>query len=259
MSTYSLIAAAEATVHRLTHTGGSSLVSLARDAELITFGLCVEQLGDSLEAVITFAGTTSSITLPTAAESNARDLCDYIEALANGTAETAAEAPSPSLRCCGDCEELSADLSALPGIHAVQIAGQAVDMVNKPAHYTGHPSGIECIEVAEHLPFCLGNAFKYLFRRAAKGNELENVEKALWYVRRHIERWALDMEPGSLDKETIENVGVIASHEPFPISAAMLIIATPPQCGGYDACIGLLQQEVERLRSIEAFHLANAA
>lgn len=259
MSTYSIVPTSENTVHYLAAHGGTDIVSLVRQGAGITVGLCVEPLGQALEAVITFAGTTNSITLPNDCESNARDLCDYIEALANGTAETAAEAPNPAPRCCGDCDELSADLSALPGIHPVQIDVPAVDMVNTPAHYTGHPSGVECIEVAERLSFCLGNAFKYLFRREAKGNELENVEKALWYVRRHIEHWALDMEPGSLDQETIEKVGVIAAHEPFPISAAMLIIATPPQCGGYDACIGLLQQEVERLRSIEAFHLANAA
>ena len=121
MSTYSLIAAAEATVHRLTRTGGSSLVSLAREAELISFGLCVEPLGTTLEAVITFAGTTNSITLPSDARSTPGDLCDYIEALANGTAETAAEAPSPAPRCCGDCEELRDDLAATPGIHPVLI------------------------------------------------------------------------------------------------------------------------------------------
>jgi len=128
MTTYSLIAAAEAAVHRLTRTGGSSLVSLAREAELISFGLCVEQLGNTLEAVITFAGTTNSITLDNDAERNARDLCDYIEALANGTAETATEAPSPAPRCCGDCEELSADLASPPGIHPVQIDAQAPAM-----------------------------------------------------------------------------------------------------------------------------------
>lgn len=259
MSTYSLDAKSEALAHRLVANGGTGMLYLRREHEALNAGLCVEPLGQTLEAVISMAGTTSSITLQADDDANGQHLCDYIEALANGTAETAAEAPSAAQRCCGDCDELSADLSALPGIHPVQIDVPAVDMVNTPAHYTGHPSGIECIEVAERLSFCLGNAFKYLFRRAAKGNELENVEKALWYVRRHIEHWALDMEPGSLDQETIEKVGVIAAHEPFPISAAMLIIATPPQCGGYDACIGLLQQEVERLRSIEAFHLDNAA
>ena len=34
------------------------------------------------------------------------------------------------------------------------------DAVNHPAHYTGHPSGIECIQVTEHMNFCVGNAVK---------------------------------------------------------------------------------------------------
>src|SRR5581483_2936486 len=38
------------------------------------------------------------------------------------------------------------------------------DMVNHPPHYTSHPSGVECIQVTEHMNFCLGNAIKYLWR-----------------------------------------------------------------------------------------------
>jgi hypothetical protein len=36
--------------------------------------------------------------------------------------------------------------------------------VNRPAHYTGHPSGIECIQITEHMGFNLGNALKYIWR-----------------------------------------------------------------------------------------------
>ncbi len=32
------------------------------------------------------------------------------------------------------------------------------DSVNHPSHYTAHPSGVECIQVTEHMGFCLGNA-----------------------------------------------------------------------------------------------------
>ena len=34
------------------------------------------------------------------------------------------------------------------------------DKVNHPAHYTQQP--VECIEFAQHLNFCMGNAFKYV-------------------------------------------------------------------------------------------------
>ena len=32
------------------------------------------------------------------------------------------------------------------------------DAVNHPKHYNGHPSGVECITVVEHLTFNVGNA-----------------------------------------------------------------------------------------------------
>lgn len=122
----------------------------------------------------------------------------------------------------------------------------AADMVNHPPHYTGHPSGVECIEVAEHLPFCLGNAFKYLFQRDAKGNPLENIEKAIWYVNRHNETYP---EKPELPEDAREALGMVVVHEPHPFSTAMLLIAGPSQCGGYDACITMLEQEAARLRS----------
>lgn len=60
------------------------------------------------------------------------------------------------------------------------------DMVNHPPHYTTHPSGVECIEVAEHMSFCEGNALKYLWRDGAKGDRLEDLRKARWYIDRAI-------------------------------------------------------------------------
>lgn len=62
------------------------------------------------------------------------------------------------------------------------------DPVNRPAHYTAHPSGIECIEVAEHFGFCLGNALKYIWRADQKGRPVEDLRKARWYLKREIER-----------------------------------------------------------------------
>ena len=59
------------------------------------------------------------------------------------------------------------------------------DAIN-PSHYKDHPSGIECIEITEHLDFCLGNAWKYLWRAGTKeGVPVEqDLEKALWYLKR---------------------------------------------------------------------------
>ena len=62
------------------------------------------------------------------------------------------------------------------------------DPVNNPRHYTEHPSGIECVQITEHMGFCLGNAVKYIWRADLKGNALEDLKKAAWYIDREIKR-----------------------------------------------------------------------
>ena len=62
------------------------------------------------------------------------------------------------------------------------------DVVNNPKHYTNHPSGIECIQITEHMGFCLGNAINYLWRAALKNDAVEDMKKAIWYINREIER-----------------------------------------------------------------------
>lgn len=62
----------------------------------------------------------------------------------------------------------------------------AGDPVSHPPHYTGHPSGVECITVTEHMNFCLGNAVKYIWRADRKGNAVEDLRKARWYLDREI-------------------------------------------------------------------------
>ena len=64
------------------------------------------------------------------------------------------------------------------------------DTVNNPKHYTSHPSGVECIEITEHMNFCLGNAVKYIWRASLKGKEIEDLGKARWYIDREIQRLA---------------------------------------------------------------------
>lgn len=64
----------------------------------------------------------------------------------------------------------------------------AVSAIN-PNHYRQHPSGVECIQVTEHMNFNLGNATKYIWRAGLKNpSVLEDLEKARWYVDREIER-----------------------------------------------------------------------
>lgn len=61
------------------------------------------------------------------------------------------------------------------------------DMVEHPPHYISHPSGVECIQITEHMGFLMGNAMKYLWRADLK-NGLEDLQKAAWYIQREIEK-----------------------------------------------------------------------
>lgn len=65
------------------------------------------------------------------------------------------------------------------------------DPVNRPKHYTQHPSGVECIQITEHMGFCLGNAVKYIWRADLKNDAIEDLKKARWYIDREIERRTL--------------------------------------------------------------------
>jgi len=62
------------------------------------------------------------------------------------------------------------------------------DPVNHPKHYTNHPSGVECIQITRHMGFNLGNAIKYIWRADLKNDAIEDLEKAVWYIRDEIEK-----------------------------------------------------------------------
>jgi hypothetical protein len=57
------------------------------------------------------------------------------------------------------------------------------DLVNHPRHYNIHPSGIECIEIKRGLSPGIGDAVKYIWRDHAKGNPLQDQQKAAFYLR----------------------------------------------------------------------------
>jgi hypothetical protein len=63
-----------------------------------------------------------------------------------------------------------------------------MDQVNSPAHYTD--GGIQTIDFieAKGLNFHLGNVVKYISRAGKKGDNLEDLLKAQWYLNREIER-----------------------------------------------------------------------
>ena len=76
------------------------------------------------------------------------------------------------------------------GISDASVKGRmstAADNVNHPAHYkTGGIETIDFIE-AKQLTYNLGNVVKYITRADHKGNKLEDLKKAQWYLNREIQ------------------------------------------------------------------------
>jgi len=69
-----------------------------------------------------------------------------------------------------------------------------VEEVNYPPHYTGGLAkcecgkSIECIQITEHMNFCLGNSIKYIWRADLKEDPIKDLKKAKWYIDRELER-----------------------------------------------------------------------
>lgn len=63
------------------------------------------------------------------------------------------------------------------------------DPVNHPPHYMAY-KGLEIIDLTEQMNFNRGNAVKYIARAGLKNpdHEIEDLEKAAWYIQREIQR-----------------------------------------------------------------------
>lgn len=75
------------------------------------------------------------------------------------------------------------------GEYKVKTKQEGSDTINHPEHYTSHPSGVECIQITEHMNFNLGNAIKYIWRHDKKAG-VDDLRKAAWYIQREMERLA---------------------------------------------------------------------
>lgn len=75
------------------------------------------------------------------------------------------------------------------------------EKVNHPAHYGGEANPYEAIKVVEawKLNFCLGNVVKYISRAGKKGDILEDLKKARWYLDREISN--LESAKGAAGKQ----------------------------------------------------------
>ena len=68
----------------------------------------------------------------------------------------------------------------------VKVTPKKEDVINHPSHYTrGKIEVIDFIE-DQQLPYHLGNVIKYIARAGHKGDKLEDLKKARWYLDRYI-------------------------------------------------------------------------
>ena len=85
--------------------------------------------------------------------------------------------------------------------------------IDHPDYYRQPETGIECITIAEHWDFNLGNALKYLWRAGLKNSDpIEDMRKAVWYIQREIERIQRfkSVDPDSGIEEEGRLLGVIS-------------------------------------------------
>lgn len=66
------------------------------------------------------------------------------------------------------------------------------DPVDRPEHYNSHPSGVECVQITEHMTCMIGCAIKYLWRNGLKAgaDADEDLRKAIWCIERERSRLA---------------------------------------------------------------------
>lgn len=76
--------------------------------------------------------------------------------------------------------------------HRIVRAGESPNtVVDHPPYYRWHPAGIEAVDVCEAFSYNLGSALAYIWRcggTVTKGDVETDLEKAIWYLRRELER-----------------------------------------------------------------------
>lgn len=101
--------------------------------------------------------------------------------------------------------ELSGFVNRDIGLHTSVNVSPDNNNVDHPKHYNSHPSGIECITIARHHNFNIGNAIKYLWRAGLKheqgmedkDKQIEDLQKAIFYIKDEIRRISINEADGN--------------------------------------------------------------
>lgn len=87
---------------------------------------------------------------------------------------------------------ISKALTDLTAMRVPELSQPAYEAVNHPAHYGGEDDPFEPIKIIEALDlgFNTGNALKYLLRAGRKPgvSYAEDLQKAVWYLQREVDR-----------------------------------------------------------------------
>ena len=105
------------------------------------------------------------------------------------------------------------------------------DAVHHPSHYTGDKWPFECITLTRLLPFCDGNAVKYIWRHAEKGDPLTDLRKARVYL-----EWAAeDRAMTTVDYREVRRLA-----DMFTTEATVMWTAEDIHSGEYHAYCAIL-------------------
>lgn len=124
------------------------------------------------------------------------------------------------------------------------------ERVNHPRHYTQHPSGIECIDVIEHLPCNLANAVKYVWRCGLKASEtsLRDLSSARWYVDREMRRIELyDVDEDAEQRTDVVWLALARRVIEKDGSTVLGVFLSSLLDGTYDDLFFILDKEIKRL------------
>jgi Protein of unknwon function (DUF3310) len=124
--------------------------------------------------------------------------------------------------------------------------------VNHPPHYNADSSGVECIQVVKWMTFCLGSAVKYVWRRKEKGREVEDLNKAIWYLEFHHREFALenDLVIRSVPEAKPFARAVIASSEDVVLRTTLVYLDPSRDVDSDDVLAALVYlREISRVIS----------
>jgi hypothetical protein len=117
------------------------------------------------------------------------------------------------------------------------------DPVNRPKHYVDSKSGYEALDFTEHMTGCLSNVMKYAWRQDGKGQPILDLEKCLFYMKRH--------RTGKKYRRQDLVLGRVLGHQSYPIGSVMCAAwnhdgAETGSWAMFDRAIRDLEAEIDR-------------